>query len=365
MAWDLDAIDTPALVVDLDVVERNLTRMQAAAERLGLALWPHTKTHKSPLLAERQMALGAAGLTVAKLGEAEVLRAAGFTRLFVHYPILGDAKVRRLADLAAHGGEIRVAVDSVESIDAAAEAAQLAQTPIAVLIEVDTGMHRVGRPPGPEVVVLARHAATRPGLVFRGLTSYAGHIGSARDEAARQAVLREEGEALNRLRDALAREGLRPQAVSVGGSHHAARMDRIEGATEIRPGTYVYNDRNTLLAGSCREADLAASVLVTVVSRGAGWAVVDGGSKAFSSDPSPAGGHGLVLGRPGWQLERMSEEHGIVTWPAAAAAPAVGERLRIVPNHVCATVNLHDEAYGVRGGRVDRMIAIAGRGRMR
>lgn len=364
MTWDLDALDTPVLVTDMDRVEDNLRRMQTEADRHGLRMWPHTKTHKLPSLAGRQLALGADGLTVSKLGEAEVMRDAGLTRLFLHYPTVGEAKARRLAALLERGAEMRVALDSTEAADTAARAAEIAGVPVDVLVELDSGLHRMGRPPGPEVLALVRYVAGRRGLRYAGLTSYAGHISAAPDEAGRMAVIAVENELLAAERERLGREGLAPEVVSVGGTHHGARMAAIAGATEIRPGTYVYNDRNTLLLGSCEESQLAASVVVTVVSVNAGWAVVDGGSKTFSSDPSPAGGHGLVPGRPELSLARMSEEHGVLTWPDGARPLRVGERLRIVPNHICATVNLHDRVAQVRGGQVERLVAVAGRGRL-
>ena len=365
MSWTLDAIDTPALVVDLNIVERNLLRAQEAASRRGLALWPHTKTHKIPLFAQRQMELGARGLTVAKIGEADVMRASGLEHLLVHYPIVGALKVRRLADLASRTREVRLAVDTREAVDAANEAARLAGREIGILVEVDTGMNRLGVVPGDEVLALARYVVDQPGLRWLGLTSFAGQISQSPDETSRRGVMKEEARALALSREVLERAGLPPEVISVGGTHHFARLDLVEVATEVRPGTYIYGDRATLTAGSCTEADLAARVLVTVVSRHAGWAVVDGGSKAFSSDPHRDGGFGLVSGHPGWRLERFSEEHGIVTFAHEEdEGPRVGDRLEIVPNHICATVNLHDQVYGFRGTTVERVLAVEGRGRL-
>lgn len=365
VAWDLERIDTPALTVDLDIMERNLERAQESATRQGLALWPHTKTHKVAEFARRQLALGAGGLTVAKLGEAEVLFAAGLSPLSIHYPLVGEPKARRLAALLERGAVVRVVLDGPEAADTVSRAAGWAGAVVDILVEIDPGMHRVGVAPGGAAVALARHVASRPGLRLRGLASYAGHISGAADEAGRLAILHREAEAIAGTRELLEREGLAPEVVSVGGSHHGARMDRLAGATEVRPGTYIYNDRNILAAGSCTEADLAAQVVVTVVSVQGDRAVIDGGSKAFSSDPSPLGGFGLFVGHPGWSLVRMNEEHGVIAWPAADRAPGVGQRLCVVPNHICATVNLYDEILGMRGGLVERVYAVAGRGRSR
>lgn len=358
----MDEIETPALVVDLDIAENNLAAMQQRADRRNFALWPHTKTHKSSVWARRQQDLGAQGLTVAKLGEAEVLRAAGLTRLLIAYPLIGVAKARRLADLLTHGVEARVALDSPNAVDCVAQAAQAAQTNVDVLVEVDTGFHRVGRSSPRAVVGLARYVSERSNIRFAGIFSFAGHIGAALDEAGRQKILQDEAAILAESRDLLEQAGLAPAVISVGGTHHAARMEEIPLATEIRPGTYVYNDRATLLADSCTEGQCAATVLVTVVSKSEGWAVVDGGSKAFSSDAHRAGGHGLVKAHPEWSLDRLSEEHGVLTWSDDVDGPDIGERLQIIPNHICTVVNLFDRVYGVRAGNVERLLKVEGRG---
>jgi D-serine deaminase-like pyridoxal phosphate-dependent protein len=365
MSWTLDQIDTPALLIDLDVVDANLRHIQDQAQGRGFHLWPHTKTHKSTWLAQQQVACGAQGITVAKLGEAEVMRAAGLTQMLIAYPLVGRLKARRLAELLGRGTTVRVALDSPEAADTASCAARDAGAEVGILLEVDTGFHRVGVAAGDAAVPLARYIAGLPGLRLLGLASFAGHINNATAEDNRRQILQAEAEALARTRDALAREGLTPEVISVGGTHHGARMPEIDVATEIRPGTYVYNDRNTLLAGSCTVDECAASVLVTVVSAHESRAVIDGGSKTFSSDPSPFGGYGLVKGHPDLVFERMSEEHGVLVWPPGTLPLRVGERLEVIPNHICPVVNLHDAAYGLRGGQVERVIVTDGRGRSR
>lgn len=163
----------------------------------------------------------------------------------------------------------------------------------------------------------------------------------------------------------LVQAGLCVDVVSVGGTHHGARLTYLDAATEIRPGTYVYNDRNTLLAGSCTLEDCAASILVTVISTHATWAVIDAGSKTFSSDPSPFGGFGDVKEHPDLRFERMSEEHGILSWPVGNAPLRVGDRLEVIPNHICPVVNLHDAAYGLRAGQIERILPTDARGQSR
>lgn len=364
----LEAVDTPALVVDLDRVERNLQRVAAACARRGLSLRPHVKTHKSTLLARWQVEAGAQGITVAKLGEAEVMRAGGLQDILVAYPLVGERAERRLADLLRLGTQVTVALDSEESLATVARAARPAGDTVQVLVEVDTGFHRVGVA-WDEVVPLARRVADTPGVVFAGLMSFAGHVSQAADEESRRRVLREESSLLAAAADRLAAAGLPPRTVSVGGTHHVARLEEVTAATEIRPGTYVFGDRATLWAGSCREEDCAATVLATVVSVHGTWAVVDAGSKALSSDACPAGGYGQVISRPGGReapgvaVARLSEEHGILTWSGPSPGLRVGDRVHILPNHVCAAVNLYDRMVGVRAGRVERLLPVEARGR--
>ena len=364
MGWSIEHVDTPALLIDLEVVDANLRRTQDQAGARGLNLWPHTKTHKSTWLARQQVEQGADGITVAKLGEAEVMRAAGLTRMLIAYPLVGQMKAQRLARLLQQGTEVRVAIDSPEAADTASWAAQEAHAEVGILLEVDTGFHRVGVQPGTSAVDLAQYIARQPGLRLLGLASFAGHISSPKDEESRRRIISDENAALLSTRDVLSQQGLPTGVISVGGTHHGARMTAIEGATDIRPGTYIYNDRNTLLAGSCALGDCAAAVLVTVISAHDTWGVIDGGSKTFSSDTSVHGGFGLVKGRPDLIFERMSEEHGILTWASGGEPLRVGDRLEIIPNHICPVVNLHNDGYGLRGGYIERVITTDARGRL-
>jgi D-serine deaminase-like pyridoxal phosphate-dependent protein len=364
MAWDMQQIDTPALLIDLDVVEANLGRIATQAYAAGFGLWPHTKTHKSTWLAERQLAHGAEGLTVAKLGEAEVMRAAGLTNLLIAYPLVGPIKEHRLAELLRRGTRVRIALDSPEAADAASRAARAANAEVGILLEIDSGFKRVGIPPGQPAVPLAQHIMRLPGLRFLGISSFAGHISNVTEEAERQRILAVESQTLGATREALAQSHIPVEVISIGGTHHEARLDHIHGVTQVRPGTYIYNDRNTLLAGSCAAADCAASLLLTVVSAHPGRAVVDGGSKAFSSDGNPFGGYGQVKGHPNLTFERMSEEHGVLTWEGNSHQLAVGDRIEIIPNHICPVVNLHEMGYGIRAGQVERLIHAQGRGKM-
>lgn len=365
-------IETPALLVDVDRAERNLARVADDARRQGLAVWPHTKTHKTPAWARRQLDLGAQGLTVAKLGEAEVMVAAGLPVIQIFYPLLGASASRRLADLLRKGAQLRVVLDSEASLATVAEAARSASASVDILVEVDTGMHRVGVAGPEEALAIARAAEKASGVEFVGLASFAGHVGHKDAEEQRLAVLEQEASRLRAVRQRIEGAGIPVSVVSVGGTHHAARMAEIHDATEIRPGTYIYNDRATVLAGSATWDTCAATVLATVVSVHRDWVIVDAGSKALASDSVPAGGHGAVLGHPEWEVAALSEEHGTLRLrpdrvPAgegeSTPLPRLGERVQVVPNHICTVVNLFDGFYATRGESVLYRMDIAGRGR--
>ncbi len=359
----LSQLETPALVVDLDVMEQNLERMAGYCRTHQLALRPHSKTHKSPWLARRQLEWGACGITVAKIGEAEVMAAAGLDDLLLAYPVFGPRKARRLAEVASQA-RVTVALDSEESLEWVAEAAVDAR--IGVLVEVDLGMGRCGLPPGEAPLRLARAVQGLPRLRFEGLLFYPGHVHPDLEGSDR--TLREANERLARQLEGFDREGIPVPTVSGGSTPSAYHSHHFEGVTEIRPGTYVFNDRNTVQWRVCSLEQCALSVSTTVVSTAvAGQAIVDGGSKTFSSDPlAPAtgGGFGIVKGHPEVEFVRMNEEHGYLKLPAGTRLEP-GQTLEIVPNHACTTVNMHDRAWGVRAGEVVKEWEIAARGRIR
>jgi D-serine deaminase-like pyridoxal phosphate-dependent protein len=349
-------LDTPAVVVDLDIFERNLKHVADYAAAHQLRLRPHTKTHKSPEVAQKQLTLGAAGLTVAKIGEAEVLvPALPAVDLLVAFPIFGAAKVDRLRHIADRT-PVTVAVDSL----AAAE--QLRGTGIALLVELDVGLGRVGVTPA-EAVDLARAITRIPGVSFRGITFYPGHIKNEDPEAI--AAL---SQTISKTVSELRRAGLDPEIVSGGSTPTLYHSHEVEGLNEIRPGTYVYNDLNTVASGACTLADCAASVLVTVVSTPRpGTMIVDGGSKTFSSDrlSNPADvTFGRIAEAPDCRFHKMNEEHGFVDISRAERSFACGDKLRIIPNHICVIMNLHERVFGIRGGDVEREWKVEARGRL-
>lgn len=359
-----DQIDTPSLIVDLDVVERNVLEMADVAGRAGVTLRPHVKTHKSPEIARMQVEAGARGLTVAKLGEAEVMAEAGFDDLLIAYPIVGEAKLARLASLMERA-EVRVSLDTVEVAEGLGRVGVRRGADVPVLVEVDTGLHRMGRPPGEPSSSLALEVAGVAGVDVVGLLTHAGHSYRATDAAELRRIAEREALDLLETAERCARLGLELREISVGSTPTARIAATVPGVSEVRPGTYVFNDVQQLRLGVATVETCAARVLVTVVARpSAERFLVDGGTKSFSADGGdgpPFSGRGLVLDRPDLTLDFMTEEHG-VGHVEGGGDVAIGERLEVVPLHICSCVNLYDEAIGVRGDRVDHEIAIAARG---
>lgn len=360
-------LDTPALLFDLDVVERNITEMAMVARDAGVALRPHTKTHKTPEIAGMQLAAGASGLTVAKLGEAEVMVDAGFDDLLIAYPIVGELKLARLEALLDRA-TVRVSLDTVAVADALGEIGARRAIDIPVLVEVDTGLHRMGRAPGAPSASLALEIARIPGIDVIGLLTHAGHAYRTTDATALHDAAVGEAEELLATAAHCERAGLAIREISVGSTPTARIAARVPGVTEIRPGTYVFNDVQQLRLGVASLETCAARVLVTVVARPtAERFLVDAGSKAFSSDGGdgpPWPGRGVVLGRPDLILDFLSEEHGVGHIEGEGEV-SIGDRLQVVPLHVCSCVNLFDTAIGIRGDIVDHEIQIVGRGRLR
>ena len=360
----IGALATPAVLVDLDVLERNIARMAARAREAGVRLRPHAKTHKCPPIGRLQRAAGAWGLSVAKVGEAEVFADAGLDDLFVAYPVVGEDKGRRLLALADRV-RLAVGVDSVEGARTLAVPFHDARRALDVLLKVDVGYGRVGVLPE-HAALLARQIVDVPGLRLRGVFTHAGHGYLAETKAATDEIAKQEGERLVATAAGLRAAGLPVEEVSVGSTPTAALAMRIPGVTECRPGNYVFHDASQVALGTCGIEDCALTVVATVVSVPAPErAVVDAGSKTLSSDPlrPRPGGYGQLLGRAS-RIEKLSEEHGVIA-VAEGESFRVGERVRILPNHACVVVNLHDRLIGVSGDRVEALLPVAARGRVR
>ena len=330
-------LDTPALYVDLDVLERNIARMQEQCRAWGVELRPHVKTHKIPEIAQLQLDAGAIGITVAKVGEAEVLPG---DDVLVAYPLLKE-KVPRLRALAKRR-RVKVAVDSED----VARDLQGIDT----LVEIDVGVGRTGAQTPEQAVAIAGACSS-----FQGIFYWPSWL----DEAGfRTACVK-----IDAVLAALGAAGFEAKIVSGGSTPGASKTPLIPQTTEIRPGTYVFYDASSLAAKLCAEADCALRVLTTVVSTAVpGQCVIDAGSKTFSSDQTfGVGTFGHFVGHA-WTMRKMNEEHGYVE---IDGKPRVGEKVWVVPSHCCATVNLHDEIWYGRRGRVDGSWKVAARGKVR
>jgi D-serine deaminase-like pyridoxal phosphate-dependent protein len=358
----LEEIPTPAAVVDLERMRANLQRMAEYTAVHGVALRPHTKTHKAPELAAEQLRRGAVGVTVANVREAEVMAAVA-DDIFLAYPPVGSGKLDRLLSLPEHV-RLTVALDSIEALDALSHAAVTAGRPVGVLVELDVGMHRVGIGDPDAAVALARAASERPGVSYVGITFYPGHIREPVDQQA-EAIARLSDE-LSHFLHALREAGLEPEVVSGGSTPAAFSTHRLDTVTEIRPGTYIFNDRTTASIGACAWEDCAYTVLATVVSTAvSGQAVVDAGSKALSREElraPDAAGFGALLEWPEVVVKGLSEEHGLLDLSRTSWRPRIGDRVRIVPNHVCVSVNLFSRVHGVEGAEVRQTWEVRARG---
>lgn len=346
-------IDTPAVLVDLDVAEANIDRFQAFCDERGLRNRPHIKTHKLPSLARRQVAAGAVGITCQKVSEAEAMVAeGGVDDVLLTYNVVGDAKLARLRGLAA---KVRVSVvaDSEAVVAGLGRAFADAPEKLTVLVECDTGAGRCGVQSPAAARDLARTIAATPGLRFGGLMTYPAVGGTDAVQA-----FMAEAVAL------CAAAGLAVERVTSGGAPDMWRADAAPAVTEYRTGTYVYNDRSLVERGVCGWDDCALTVLATVVSVPTpNRAVVDAGTKVLTSDLLGLQGHGHVLGRPEIAVDQLSEEHGRLVCDGPIGL-AVGDRVRIVPNHCCVVSNMLDSVVAVRGGRVEGKLEVAARGRV-
>ncbi len=355
---------TPSILVDLGAVERNVRRMAAYARGHKIGVRPHTKTHKSVRMARLQVECGAVGLTAAKVGEAEAMVEAS-QDILVAYPAIDPYRLAHATALARRA-TVRLALDTAAAVDLVASAARSAGVTLGVLVDLDVGPHRTGVQTPADALALAQQVDRSPGLRLDGLFFYPGHVWKPAAEqggelAAVDALL---SETIGLWRH----DGLAAPIVCGGSTPTAYQSHLIRSGTEIRPGTYIYNDMNTVRAGFCELSDCAARVVCTVVSDAVpGKAVVDAGSKTLSSDRNvlhPDSGHGYVVEYPQAKVARLSEEHGELDVTACERHPRVGERVSIIPNHICPCVNLQDAVWlATAGGELERL-TIDARGRL-
>lgn len=364
---DLLTVPTPRVVIDRARVRANIAAMQARARAAGVRLRPHAKTHKLPAIAKWQIDAGAGGITCAKVGEAEVFAAAGVTDIRLAYPVNPSNAARLIALMDR--AKLSIVVDDLSVAEAWSAAMIAARRKLDVLVKVDVGFHRCGiDPESPRAGLVVRDIAALAGLVFRGLLAHAGHAYGARSAEELETIAETECAILRGLTTQVTGQGVEVREISVGSTPTARFVEHQDGVTEMRPGNYVFFDRTQVGLGAATLEDCALTIISTVVSRPAPSRVIfDAGSKTLSSDGvrgfGTAQGHGLVFPDletthpdPGIVIERLSEEHAVArVTPECPLKP--GDRVRILPNHACAVVNLAEELLVVDGAAGGHAIA--------
>jgi D-serine deaminase-like pyridoxal phosphate-dependent protein len=371
---NLAALRTPSVLVDQQKLERNIERMQTAADAAGVRLRPHAKTHKSVDIAHIQIARGAVGICCAKLGEAEVFAEAGIEDIRLPYPI-NPANASRLLALVD-----RVKLSFiVDHLDVAREWSRVlsgAGRTVDVLVKVDVGFHRCGiDPESTGAAGFVMRVAELPGLNFRGLLSHAGHAYGAMSDAEVAAIAAAEARQLIALRDKVS-DTVKVEEISVGATPTAKFSVREDGITEVRPGNYVYYDRTQVALGAASWDDCALTVLARVVGRpAADRLILDAGSKTLTNDGArgagDVSGHGVVFTSidgttpdSSLVIERLSEEHATVRVRDGSSSLEPGDLVRIVPNHSCVVSNLVDSVWLVSGSQALEQIDVSARGRI-
>ena len=360
-----NSYSTPYLLIDGPKMERNIRKMADVASGNGVALRPHVKTHKIPGIAREQLEAGASGITVAKVSEAEVMADGGMEDIFIAYPLVTEAKIRQAIRLGERVARLIVGVDSLEGARRLSNVAE--DSTLEVRLEIDTGLRRTGVLYD-EAVGLAGEIEAMDNLDLTGIYTYRGAVlGGSKTLDLEKAGL-EEGQLMVTLADQMREQGIGVDDVSVGSTPTAEHVAKVDGVTEIRPGTYVFYDRMQARLGVCSLDECAAVVVCTVVSRPApDLVIIDGGSKTFATDVGPGAeplnleGYGHV-GYSDAVLERLTEEHGMLSVDEDCDLE-VGDTLQIIPNHICSTVNLHDEVYiiGEDGGVEETRVAARGK----
>ena len=344
-------LETPVVLIDLDVVEVNIQQAQSLFDDLGIGFRPHIKTHKLPFLAELQMKQGAIGIAAQKVSEAEVFVSAGFTDILLCFNLLSPAKIARVRTMMDQA-HMTVVADNLDVVRALSGGMAGAAVPLDVLVECDTGMGRCGVQSPEDAADLALAISTAPGLRFAGLMTYPAPGAAARVQAF-----------LAEARDLCIAAVGSCDVISGGGTPSLMDAGLSPILTEYRAGTYIYNDRSLVERGACTLADCALTVLATVVSRPTDTrAILDSGSKSLTSDLLGLDGYGTILGYQQARIMGLSEEHGNVDLTDCIQRPVVGQKVQIVPNHACPVSNLVDRVVFHRSGVVVRAADVAARG---
>jgi D-serine deaminase-like pyridoxal phosphate-dependent protein len=347
----IEDLETPVPLIDIGIVENNLKRWQTRCDKAGFANRPHIKTHKLVGFAKRQLHLGAKGITVQKLGEAEVMADAGITDMLITFNIVGTVKLKRLSALMRRTDIVAVA-DNEDVVKGLAHAAKKSGRTLSVLVECDTGANRNGVQSPTSAQQLAQTINKTSGLRFGGLMTYARTGG--RQQAA---------SFLSESSSLLAKSGLATDVITTGGTPDMWSDEGLECITEYRAGTYIYFDRSLAERGTCAYSDCGLTVLATVVSRPTDdRAIIDAGSKALTSDLLGLEGYGVVQELSNAKVYNVNEEHGYLDIAAVTSKPNVGDLLRVTPNHVCPVTNLFDKVILVDGKTVLGAVRVDARG---
>jgi D-serine deaminase-like pyridoxal phosphate-dependent protein len=361
----IPSIETPAVLIEKSILERNLTAMQNMAAVRGVLLRPHIKTHKIPELAKMQLKLGATGIAVAKIGEAEIFCAAGVKDIQIANIIVGATKIARLKKLSKKC-RLTVAVDSIDNAQELSRAFISEKTPLDVLIKINCGLNRCGVDKFEDLSTLMRLSGELNGIKIIGIMTHAGHAYAAANRKEIEEIGLNEGGMLVDYADRLRKIGYKIDIISAGSTPTARYCSKIKGITELRVGNYIFNDMTQVALGTVPLKNCALSILATVISVPSNnRAIIDAGSKSLALDKGAHGtdilvGHGKIIGTDDY-IARLSEEHGIIDDPKRKYR--VGEKIRIIPNHACAAMNLFDSAYLVDRGKIVRQYKISARGK--
>lgn len=359
-------IDTPALVVSEEIMHRNIAEMASFSKSIGVNLRPHIKTHKTPQIARLQLAAGAIGITCAKVGEAEVMvDQAGVEDVLIAYPTIGEQKFQRIVALLERA-RIVIAIDSIDAANAISRSMRKYDRILEVSIEVNTGQNRSGVRAGDDAVKFALEVARLPNLRIAGIMTHEGQSNSAAP-GEMEAIALAAGHDMVEIAERIRSHGIEVPVVSVGSTPAAIYTPTVTGITEMRPGTYVFNDNSVFRHGRIGVEQCAARHVATVVSRQSPThAVLDTGQKSLGMDLSASHpGHGYIVGHPDVLISKLSEEHGVCGVPVGETGFDVGDRVEIIPNHICPTVNLMNELFIVRDGKIIDTWTIAARGMVR
>jgi D-serine deaminase-like pyridoxal phosphate-dependent protein len=356
----LSALETPCLIIDVEKARNNITAMQNAVNKTGCRLRPHIKTHKMPYFARMQMEAGAAGITCAKVSEAEVMATGGLEDIFIAYPMVGAFRIKRAIALSRKIKRLILGIDSIACAEALSKAAVEAGVSLEARLEIDSGLRRAGIPRD-EAPALAGQIAKLPGLKLTGIYTYKALVYEGAPTLDSQRAGVEEALYLEEAARQIEALGIELKDLSGGSSPTALETARTGKINEIRPGTYIFADQNLINKKTVSKDDVAVRYAATVVScPREDYAVIDGGTKCFPTDqplnvpPFFYNGFAQVEGHEHLQLDRMNEEHGVISSPSGKTGLSVGQVLTLIPIHVCTAMNMQNSVYVLEKGEIRR-----------